>query len=380
MADKDNKYRIFISVTEPSADGHCAGLINAIKSKGYDNIEFVGIGGPKMAGAGCELLEATVGKAVMIYNAFAAVGHFFKLLNKVKRYLKDNPVDLVIICDSPGFNWHVAKAARKLNTKTLFYVAPQLWAWASWRIRKLKRTCDRLCCILPFEQQWFAERDMPTTYVGNPMVDRLDIDFDHRRDYGDFDPANARIALMPGSREAEIQSLWLPMQQTALALKGKYPGMKFTTVAVDADRQKAFQQSQLDGFECEYVIGSVHATCKAADFAIVTSGSATLEVAAAACPMVIMYQSNRVLWHLVGKHIIKTKYLSLVNILAADELVPEFMPYFTSVDPIIDAVSERLDDRAELTRISIALKELIRPLAAKKASEETADIVIEMLG
>ncbi|HEX41530.1 MAG TPA: hypothetical protein ENN81_05660 [Phycisphaerales bacterium] len=103
-------------------------------------------------------------------------------------------------------------------------------------------------------------------------------------------------------------------------------------------------------------------------------------MAAATCPMVIMYQSSRLLWHLAGKYIIKTRYLSLVNILAGRELVPEFMPYFTSVDPIVDAVVQRLEDPPELARISAALKELVHPLAARKAGDETAGVVLELLG
>jgi len=170
------------------------------------------------------------------------------------------------------------------------------------------------------------------------------------------------------------------MQQIALALKQRYPGVAFTTVAVDAERRDTLQQAHVDGFETEYTIAGVHDTAKAADFTIVTSGSATLEVAAAACPMVIMYQSSRFLWHLAGKHIVKTPYFSLVNLLAEHELVPEFMPYFASIDPIIDAIVKQLDAPTELAHTSAALKDLVRPLAAKKASEETARAALDMLG
>ncbi len=128
MPDKNKKYRIFISAAEPSADAHCAGLITALQETGFD-IEFVGVGGPKMAEAGCKLLEATVGRAVMIYKAFSHVGRYYKLIKRLTGFLKSNKVDLVIVCDSPAFNFHIAKAAKKTGTKTLFYVAPQLWAW-----------------------------------------------------------------------------------------------------------------------------------------------------------------------------------------------------------------------------------------------------------
>ena len=379
MAEKDKTYRIFISAVEPSADAHCAGLITALRQRGY-SMEFVGVGGPKMAAAGCRLLETTTGKAAMIYNAFKEVLHFICLGLRIRRFFKNNKVDLVIVCDSPSFNFHIAKAAKQANIKTVFYVAPQLWAWASWRIRKLRKYCDKLCCILPFEQDWFNQRDVETIFVGNPLFDEMNIDLPTtKRQYTDFEPTKARFALMPGSRSAEINCLWHPMQQIAMMLKQKYPSVTFITVAVDAEREKILKEKQIPGFECQYSIGSVNETAGSVDFTIVASGSATLEVTAAGCPMVIMYQSSRILWYLVGWWLIKPKYLSLVNILSGKELVPEFMPYFTSIEPIVESIEQLLEDNDRLTQISNELIKLAEPLARKNASEQVTDIVMEML-
>jgi len=206
MPNKDKKYRVFISAAEPSADAHCAGLIDAMQ-KITSGIEFVGVGGPKMAQAGCELLENTTSKAAMLYKAFSQVARFYKILKHIKHYLKSNNVDLVIVCDSPSFNFHVAKAAKKVDIKTLFFVAPQLWAWGGWRIGKLRKCCDKLCCLLPFEQDWFGQRGMDAVFVGNPLLDKLEIAHSRHEQYANFEPKNARFALMPGSRAAEIESL-----------------------------------------------------------------------------------------------------------------------------------------------------------------------------
>ncbi len=388
MISKERTYRIFISVAEPSADAHCAGLIIAMRKRDYDNIKFVGVGGPKMAEAGCELLQITIDKAVMMYKAFRHIGHYYKLIKRITRYLKTNSVDLVIVCDSPGFNFHIAKAAKKLGIKTLFYVAPQLWAWAPWRIKKLRKCCDKLCCILPFEQDWFSQRGIDVIFVGNPLLDDLGSNLARfRKEYVDFEPKNASFAIMPGSRAAEIESLWQPMQQLTIRLKRKYHNATFTTVAVDAERERFLKTSQIAGFECRYAIGSVSETAANADFAIVASGSATLQVAAVGCPMVIMYQSSRILWHLAGRWLVKTKYLSLVNILAARELVPEFMPYFGSLEPIVESIERLLEDADMLAQISgelIKLAELSRvprdgPLAERKACEQVAEIADRML-
>ena len=377
MNKEQKKHRVFLSAAEPSADAHCAGLIKALRQK-ESGIEFYGVGGEMMAQAGCKLIEKVGKKAAMAYKAFSQVGQYFELLNKIKFFFKKEDIDLVIVCDSPAFNFHVAKAAKKRGIKTLFYVAPQLWAWAPWRIKKLHKYCDKLCCILPFEEEWFSSRGVNTTFVGNPLLDELDTDA-KQKDYTDFDCSKAKIAIMPGSRPAEIAGLWQPMQKIALSLKEKFPDIRFTVVAVDEERKKALVEKQLAGFECEYSLGNVIEAAGRADFSIVASGSATLQVAAAGCPMVIMYQSSRILWHLVGRWLVTTKYLSLVNILAQKELVPEFMPCFTSVEPIVKAIENMLEDKQKLTEVSSRLVELTRPLAQGNAGEKVARIVVERL-
>ncbi|MHC4617520.1 MAG: lipid-A-disaccharide synthase [Planctomycetota bacterium] len=379
MPEQSRRYRVFVSAAEPSADSHCAALISAFRKTGYD-INCVGVGGPKMASAGCELLQTTIGRASMTYKALSHVLHYYKLIRRIRRYFKSNKVDLVIVCDSPAFNFHVAKAAKKAGIRTLFYVAPQLWAWAAWRIRKLRKSCDKLCCILPFEQDWFGQRGVDAVFVGNPLLDDLPPDLAaHKRTYADFQPQKAAVAIMPGSRAAEIESLWKPMQQIALRIKQKYPHAAFVTVAVDQQRKQILRANQMKPFECEYTVGSVSETARQADFAIVASGSATLQVAAAGCPMVIMYQSSRILWHLIGTWLVKARPLSLVNVLAGGKLVPEFMPYFSSIDPIVQNIERLIADKGTLIRLSRELVDLTVPLRGNKASEKVAQIAGEML-
>lgn len=379
MSGNNKKYCIFLSAAEHSADAHCAALIQALQQK-QDNIEFVGVGGDKMTQAGCKLLETTVAQAAMTYKAFSQVRRYWKLLKKINCFFRNKKIDLVIVCDSPAFNFHVAKAAKKTGIKTIFYVAPQLWAWAGWRIKKLGKYCDKLCCILPFEQQWFGQRGINATFVGNPLLEDLSIDPEQNtKTYTNYEPAKAKIALMPGSRPAEIKSLWQPMQKIALRLKEKYSSASFTTVAVDKDKRKILRDNQIKGFESNYSIGSVIQTALSSDFTIVTSGSATLQVAAAGCPMVIMYQTSKILWHLVGRWLVKTKYLSLVNILANRQLVPEFMPYFASIEPIAEYIGKTLEDTNQLTKISEELVQLTYPLAGVNASEKVAKVIISML-
>jgi len=378
MPEPEKAHRVFISAAEPSADALCASLITALKKTGGD-FEFAGLGGAKMAEAGCRLLEQTTDKAAMAYNAFGKVLHFWKLLGRVKTFLKNNKTDLVIVCDSPAFNFHVAKTAKKLNSKTLFYVAPQLWAWAPWRISKLRKCCDKLICILPFEENWFKSRGIDAIYAGHPLLDELIPDTSqYKKDYADFDPKNLKLLLLPGSRKAEIDTLWKPMQQIALRLKRKYPQLEIAAVAVDEKMKQLLRNRQTVGFGCSYITGPLTGAAQHSDFAIVASGTATLQVAAVGCPMVVMYQSSKLIWHLLGRWLIKTKYLSLINILAGKELVPEFMPYFDSIDPIVRSIETLLQDKDKLTQLSNDLVDLTSPLNSENASAKTAEIITRL--
>jgi lipid-A-disaccharide synthase len=259
-------------------------------------------------------------------------------------------------------------------------VAPQLWAWGQWRIGKLRRCCDKLCCILPFEETWFKDRGIDTTFVSNPLFDNIASPVhDAVKTYDGFDPSHLKLALMPGSRTSEIQRLWQPMQRIALRLQAQYPHATITTVAVNNERRRILEHAHIQGFTCTYTVDSVRDTAAKADFALVASGSATLEVASAGCPMVAMYQSNWLLWHLLGWFLIKCPYFTLINLVADQGLIPEFMPYFTSIDPIVAKVTQMIETQGELARISRSLIKTIEPLTGRHTSDEVAAIVMDML-
>jgi lipid-A-disaccharide synthase len=169
------------------------------------------------------------------------------------------------------------------------------------------------------------------------------------------------------------------MQQIAVALRKIYPNMTFTTVAVDEATRGALDSTRLMNFRTTYAIDAVYRVARECDFALVASGSATLQVASAGCPMVIMYKVNPLMWHIAGRWLVTTKYLSLVNILAGRELVPEFMPYFRSTRPVIETIHGLLEDKTRLNQTSSDELTIVQPLAAKKAGSEVARIAAEML-
>ncbi|MBL7214806.1 MAG: lipid-A-disaccharide synthase [Phycisphaerae bacterium] len=399
---QQNQKTIFISALEHSAEMHCANLIRAVEVKLSANnpvwpgqnhipseslqsaIQWAGFGGEQMQQLGCGLLDNTVKRAAMIYNVLGQLGYYRKLIKQANIYFEQNQVDLVIVCDSPAFNFHIAKAAKKHGIPVLFYVAPQLWAWAPWRIYKLRRCCDKLACILPFEKDWFCGRGIDAEYVCNPLFDEMDINLAQNfKSYTNYDPTSPTIALLAGSRDAEIHSLWPAMLDIAAAIKQKHPDTVFTACTPDDEKRDMLKHIADEYAEntipIDYEVNKLIDVAKRSDLALVASGSATLQVAAAGCPMVVMYQSNRWMWHLVGRWLIRTRFLSLVNILAGRELVPEFMPYFTDLEPIIKDAESLLCNPSKLTQTSQSLIELVRPLTERRACDVVAEMVLKRL-
>lgn len=388
--------KVFISACEHSAEMHCANLIRTANERlsaqkvwpsGDDSvfdaqrIEWVGLGGERMAAAGCTLLANPVQRAAMLYNVITQLGYYRRLIRQAKQYLTENAVDLVVVCDSPAFNFHIAKAARRLGIPVLFYVAPQLWAWAPWRIYKLRRCCTKLACILPFEEEWFRTRGVDATFVCNPLFDELDESVERNtKSYAGLHNLSPRIALLPGSRNAEIKSLWPAMLELAAIIQERHPQAAFVSCAADGEKLTMMQTMAQGGPSITYEIGRLYETVKACDFALVASGSATLQVAAAGCPMTVMYQSSKLMWHLVGRWLLRTRHLSLVNILARKELVPEYMPYFGAIDPIAETCRGLLSNPVKLMQTSQALTNLVKPLTETKARENVAQIVLDMVG
>ena len=367
----------------------------------------------------------------MLVHAMGQVRFYFGLLRRVKRHLREHRPDIVVLVDSPAWNFHVARTARRLGIPVLYYIAPQLWAWGEWRTAKLRRRVDRVACILPFEQEWFRSRDIDATYVGHPLFDdqpgtvavqalesdnvaaRLSppatdpnpvqasatsnlaeptappassssappVDLSattHKAPTASFGD-HPTIALLPGSRRHELERLWQPMQEIARHIKDRYPDARFTTTASD-EGNAAFQRDNADDtLAIDVTRAPIRDLCNKADLTLVASGTATLEVAAEHCPMVIMYYVAPWQWNLVGRWLIKTKYLSLVNILAGQELVPEFMPFNGDTGPIVERVTAMLSNHAERQGLSQRLAQLIDPITQPGASARVAGMIRDML-
>lgn len=376
---KTTKLTLFISAAEPSADRIGANLIQNLQ-KIVPDARFFGVTGTEMAKAGCESLFDMSSHAAMLLGALRSVGRGWAMLRTATRWLRDHRPDAVVVIDSPALHLPLAGRAGKLGLPVLYYVAPQLWAWGAGRIRKLRKRVDHLAAILPFEEEYFQTRGVPTTFVGHPLGDVL---ASEKIDESAVERYRARgspvVALLPGSRTHVIESLAADQLRIVERLHEKFSESVFLisaahTKAADLLRPLVTSVqapvSMVEGPPAEMIA--------AADLVLAASGTTTLEVAMRGRPMIVMYQASRLAYQLVGRWMIRTRWLSLPNILAQSEIVPEFMPYYSSIDPIVLKAGELLASVEARAQMVGALDRLTEPLRRPGASRRAAELVLEL--
>jgi len=372
---------IFISAAEPSADLHGASLVRA-SLKVCPGARFVGVAGPKMVAAGCEPIFDMTRHSAMLLGAIRAAGHAWVMLKTSERYLRDYRCDGAVVIDSPTLHLPLARRAQAAGVPVMYYIAPQMWAWGTYRIRKLRNRVDRVAVILPFEEEFFRNRGINATYVGHPLADRL---AETSVDQGVVNEIRGHgrpmIALLPGSRKHVVKAVLPGQLKVAKRIIAAIPEATFG-VSV-ANPQVA---SVIDGLLtlCRVPARPYpehHAELiQAANLVLVASGTSTLEVAFHRRPMIVMYNSSRVLYHLVGRWMVHTPYLSLPNILAGRQIVPEFVPYYTSSRPIAERAIELLRSNELREKMLRDLEAVTAPLRGGQASQRAAAMLLDMVG
>ena len=219
---------IFLSAAEDSGDEHASNLIRALLQRCPD-ARLVGVGGEKMAAAGCELEADLTKRASMTSGPLLELGYWIRTVRRLRRTICRLRPDLHIPVDSPALNWHLAAAAKGSGAKVFYYIAPQVWAWAPWRAKKLARLTDHVGCILPFEQPYLRHRRVHATYVGHPLLDTLPDRPDPVVDIAEaWAHGSWRVALLAGSRPHEIRSHAPTFLAAADEIARRWPGARCT--------------------------------------------------------------------------------------------------------------------------------------------------------
>ncbi len=371
--------RIFISAAEPSGDRHAAQLITALRAS-LPQAEFFGVAGPGMQAAGCRAIADLTDRAAMLTGAFRLAGQAWLLIRRIGRMARAQRPDLAVLVDSPALHLPMAKKLKSAGCPVMAYIAPQLWAWAPWRIRRVRRVVDRLAVILPFEEEYFSRRGVAARYVGHPLVSQLRS--------ARVDPAEVTalreagrpvVACLPGSRSHVVREVIGGQIEVARRITQDHREAVFLFAGHPAVAEQVRVAVGGSGLNARVLTDRNAAVLSAADLALCASGTATLEVAWYRVPMVVMYNGSKWGYRLVGRWLIRTPHLSLVNILAGRRIVPEFMPYYTSTAPIAAEALSLLADDARREGMRADLQRVVESLGPADAAAGAAALARELL-
>lgn len=382
MNNETQPLRIAIVVGELSGDILGEGLIKTLKKR-YPDAIFEGIAGPKMQAQGCKSLFDMEDLAVMgLVEVLGRLPRLLKIRKQLIQYLLDNPPDIYIGIDAPDFNLRIEKPLKDAGIKTVQYVSPSVWAWREKRIHKISAATNMVLALLPFEKAFYDKHNVPCTFVGHTLAD--DIAFEH-------DDSAARLqlglsnddkvlALLPGSRGSEVGLLSETYIQTAARLQAKNPHLKIVVPLVNEKRKAQFSEilaTTAPSLKIQLLDGQSNLAMQAADAILIASGTATLEGMLYKKPMVVGYKIKAMsYWIFKTLFTFNIKYFSLPNLLADEELVPEFLQKDCNVQNLTQALDPMLNgDNRELKARFLAIHQQIR----LNASEQAAAAVAELL-
>jgi lipid-A-disaccharide synthase len=372
--------RIFICAGEPSGDIHGANLVRALKARRPD-VECVGFGGDRMEAAGCRLLYPLCQLAVMWFaRVLANAPTFLNLISQADRFFRHQRPDAVVLIDYPGFNWWIARRAHFHGIPVFYFVPPQLWAWAGWRVEKMRRFVDYVLCSLPFEEKWYHERAvLQARYVGHPFFDELpsqELDQAFMRDHGE----GPIIGLLPGSRTQELHRNLSTLVRSAVAINRERPDVKFLVACFRPAHQELVDEYMRRHPALPVIthVGKTPEIIELSQACVAVSGSVSLELLYRGKPTVVLYRIRPVDLK-VGRFFMKTRFICLVNLLAQKELYPEYLTDRCEAPAIAGRILGWLNNESAYRDLCQELAELRNRVAAPGACARTAETILDAL-
>lgn len=382
---------LFFSVGEPSGDQHVARLLRCLQSASPSTLHFRGFGGPEMRAAGCKLDYELTQMAVMgIVEVLPKLRQFFAIADLASAAFEETPPDAVLLADFPGFNWHIAKRAKKQGIPVIYYLPPQLWAWGGWRVRKMARWVDHVLAVLPWEHQWYCDHGLRSTYVGHPFFDATaDQELDQRlldQLQRDAEAGSERlIAILPGSRSHEVERNFPAMLAAMRALSQKFPRLRFL-VAAFRNQHCLWCRNQLSAEDAslriEFFVGKTSEVIASAECAMMVSGSVSLELLARGTPAVVLYRTSRSTYW-AARALVRVPSMTLPNLMAQKTVYPEMASCGSprrTIEFLIDSMTTFLREGEALAACRRELQELRLRYGQGGASQRAASTILKLLG
>jgi lipid-A-disaccharide synthase len=375
---------LLLSAGEASGDMYAARLATALKQR--LDVAIFGMGGPQMRAAGVEIItDYSEVSVVGITEVLKRLPSLFRAMRRLVDEAERRRPPLAILTDFPGFHLRLARKLRPKGIRNVYYICPQFWAWRPWRVNLVRRRFAQALCIFPFEEKFYADAGVPVKFIGHPLVGNVKATLTQElfcRKYG-LEQGNPIIAILPGSRRGEIAH-HVPVLVEALdEMRRTLPGSFAVAVAVapglDSQKLKSMFPAQ---WQVKFIEEDTYNALAAADLAIVSSGTATVETALLGKPMIVVYKLSPLTARL-ARPLVKTKFFSMVNLIAGREVVPELIQHnFTPHRVAAEAeqlLSASQEGKNRVEKMSRGLEEVRRLLGPPGAVERAADEIARLL-
>ena len=372
------KKQVLIIAGEPSGDLHASRVVNEIKKISADT-GFYGLGGKLMSEAGVRIIHdisglAFIGITEVLRNILVIKGVYQKVLREIDA----KRPDLAILVDYPGFNLRIAKELKKRNIPVAYYISPQLWAWGEDRIRIIKDTVAKMVVFFKFEEEFYRRRGVAVEFVGHPLLESVRPTLakeEALKRYG-LDPAGKTVALLPGSRKTEVENHLPCMLEAAGRIARRVEGARFI-VAKFPDLPAELYKREIEKYplDVKLIEGDTYNVLNAADLAIVASGTATLETAIIGTPMVIMYKTS-LLTYIAFRLVAKIRNVGLVNVIAGEEVSPEFLQVAATVENISEEAVKIISSPDRIRKMKEAFSRVRSSLGSPGSYSRAASAIL----
>jgi lipid-A-disaccharide synthase len=358
---------------------YAAQLATALKAR--LDVQVFGMGGPQMEAAGVEI--------VMNYEEVAVVGiteivkhlpSLLKAMDKLVAVAEQRKPALAVLTDFPGFHLRLARKLQPKGIRNVYYICPQFWAWRPWRVNLIRRRFQRALCIFPFEEEFFNRAGVSTTFIGHPLVGTVRATKDRKQFCEENHLAAGRpvVTVLPGSRTAELEHHLPVLQEACARIHAKMP-MQFVVAAAHAKDVERLKTGWPPGLKLCVVEGETYNALAAADAAIVSSGTATVEAALLDAPMVVVYRVSP-LSATLAKPLVRTPYFAMVNLIAEKKVVPELVQNDFTPETVAAEALRLLQDPNARASMRAGLAEVRKRLGPPGAVDRAADAIAALLG